>query len=196
MSELKIETTVPGNAPAHYWIDETGIDIAGRTIWLVGELTEEDADWFAKAVRVMVDQSANTPIIVMLNTPGGDVTAMFAIHDLIRSSPCNIRVIAYGEVVSAGVLLLTCGHRRMVSESCVLMSHEPTVGDESDLGLRAAKDRRAWEDWTHTHWCELMARYTPQDAAWWKRKTERKAEYWLLGGQSIVDAGLADGVWR
>jgi hypothetical protein len=39
-----------------------------------------------------------------------------------------------------------------------------------------------------------MAQYTPHSEKYWKLKTERKAEYWLLGGKAIVDAGIADEV--
>jgi ATP-dependent Clp protease protease subunit len=183
-------------APALRHINRLAVDVHERIVYL-GEIEEGDGEWFAQAVNHLdgVPGPLRT-IEVWLNTPGGDVTAMFAIHDIIRSHP-NIRIHAYGQVCSAGVLLLACGHRRAVTESCVLMSHENRLGgDEEGLGLRAAKDRRKYEDWQHAWWCELMARYTPKDSAWWKRTTERQGEYWLLGGAAIVEAGLADEVVR
>lgn len=183
-------------APELVHIRYLGVDVAARAIY-VGEIEEDSPDTFAQALTYLAARG-DAPVRLMLNTPGGDVTAMFALHDLIRTAPVPVHAFAYGEVVSAGVLLLACCHHRTVTESCVLMSHEATVGEETELGLRAAKDRRQWEDWSHTWWCELMARYTPddKDAGWWKRKTERKAEYWRLGGQQIVDEGLADEVRR
>ena len=39
-----------------------------------------------------------------------------------------------------------------------------------------------------------MAKHTPNDEKWWRMKTEKTAEYWLLGGDKIVEAGLADRV--
>lgn len=185
---------VPAPRLAH--VLELSVDPDRRTIYLGGEIEEETGDWFWTALDQLTEpwgdeQRRNAPVYIHLNTPGGDVTSMFAIHDAMRTHG-NVLVYAYGQVVSAGVLLLAAGHRRYVTESCVLMSHENTVGGDDGLGLRAAKDRRKWEDWMHTWWCELMGRYTPNEAAWWKRKTERQAEYWLLGGQEIVEAGLAD----
>jgi ATP-dependent protease ClpP protease subunit len=184
-----------------------GANVDRRVVHLAGELEEGDEERFMMLMEhlwstihpklygvpgetVEYDKRA---ITVYLNTPGGDVTVMFAIHDIIRMSPVPVHIIGYGQVVSSGVLILACGHRRYVTESCVLMSHEPTVGDGEELGMRAAKDRRKWEDWMHVYWCELMGRYTPDmDAAWWKRKTERQGEYWRLGAQEIVEVGLAD----
>jgi ATP-dependent protease ClpP protease subunit len=74
------------------------------------------------------------------------------------------------------------------------MSHEPSVSGE-ELRYSEAKQRRQWTDWIHKRWIELMARHTPQDEAFWKRTTERTAEYWKLGGEDIIAAGLADGIF-
>jgi ATP-dependent Clp protease protease subunit len=184
-------------APELAHVQNLGVDVKNREVYL-GEVEDETAEELAITLNYLAGLSGE-PIKIWINSPGGDVTGMFAIHDLFRACPALIHTIGYGEIVSAAVLLLTCGHKRFVTESCVLMSHESTVEkDEGGLGLRAAKKRRAWEDWLQTYWCELMARYTPEDkdAKWWKRKTENDAEYWLLGGQAIVDAGLADEVLR
>ncbi len=184
-------------APEFAHVNEMSIDVVRRRLY-VSEIGVDDGEWMVKALSYLNALSLGNPIELYLNTPGGDVTGMFAIHDAIRMSKSPVHCYAFGEVVSAGVLILACCHKRYVSESCVLMSHEPKVGggeDEDGLGLRAAKDRRKWEDWIHTHWCDLMARYTPdKDAKWWKRVTERGGEYWLLGGEAIVAEGLADAV--
>ena len=118
---------------------------------------------------------------------------MMQIHDTIRTSHCPIEVVATGDICSAGVLILACGDYRLVTESVSLMSHEGTVG-EGPRGFSASRDRAKYDDYQQKRWAELMARYTPQTAKWWKLKTERQAEYWLLGGKEIVAAGLADEV--
>lgn len=175
-----------------YVVDQ-GVDPRRRAIHL-GEIEEDTGGWFA-LVLAHLNALSSAPIRLYLNTPGGDTTSMFAIHDAIRASHAQVHVIGTGQVCSAGVLILACGHRRFVTESCCLMSHEPTLGD-GELGLRAAQSRRKWEDWTQSWWCTLMARYSPPDkgAAWWQKITEKKAEFWLLGGRAIVEAGLADWV--
>jgi len=166
-----------------------------REIYITDAVGEDDGAWFVRCVRWFESQDSGLPIRLVLSTPGGDVAAMFMIHDAIRSTPCPVQIVAIGEVCSAGVLILACGDDRVVSESTALMSHE-SVGGEGELGFRASRDRQKFREWQHKYWTELMGRYTPQDAAWWQRKTERQAEYWLLGGQEIVDAGLADSVLK
>lgn len=186
-------------APSITHLHNTFVLPKSREIYLTEEILDETGSWFVRCVRWLethgeFGRSFTDPIRVVLNTPGGDVESMFAIHDAIRSTPCPVQVIGIGNVCSAGVLLLACGDQRLVTENLVLMSHE-SHGSEEGLGFRASQDRMKFRKWQHNRWCELMARYTSdieKDAGWWKRKTERQAEYWLLGGQAIVDAGLAD----
>ena len=169
---------------------ESGVNDALDAIYLA-DIDESTGTWFCEVVDHMNAKADTNSIVLNLNSPGGDVVSMFTIHDAIRLSRRPVRVEAFGQVCSAAVLILACAHERLVSESTCLMSHEPTTGNEA-LGIRAAKERRKYDDWNHSWWCDLMARYTPRDPTWWKRTTERKAELWKLGGAEIVEAGLAD----
>lgn len=173
-------------APLLSHVINLGLDWKKRIIHLTDVIEEDTGEWF----HTVVEHLGKDPIELHLSTPGGDEVSMFAIHDTIRRHG-NVTIYAYGQVCSAGVLILACGHHRIVAESTILMSHEST-GSSGDLGYRAAKDRRKVDDFYHVYWGELMARYTPNDAKWWKAKTEKTAEYWLLGGKEIVEAGLAD----
>ena len=165
-----------------------GMDYDNGLIHVTGEIQHDTGPWLWQ----LLDSMAGRPVNIHLNTPGGDVDSMFAIHDGIRRHG-DVTVTAYGQCCSAGVLILASAHKRLVTESLIWMSHE-SAGSAGELGYRAAKDRRQVDDFQHTYWAELMGRYTPWDAAQWKRKTERQAEYWLLGGAAIVAAGCADAV--
>ncbi len=181
----KIDLT---RAPRVSHVVNLGLDWQKRVVHLGGEIEFDTGEWF----WTVIEQLGKEAIHLHLNTPGGDVDSMYAIHDAIRRHG-DIETTAYGQCCSAGVLILACSHKRLVTESLILMSHESTA-DSGELGYRAAKDRRKADDWQHEYWAELMSRYTPRDQAWWKRKTERQAEYWLLGGREIVEAGIADKV--
>lgn len=179
-------------APELVHIESQGVDVKRRRIYL-GEIAPETGMWFQQVVDLLNSHDTKTPIDLYLNSPGGDVTAMFAIHDAIRTSPARVHAFASGQVCSAAVLILACCKHRVVTESTCLMSHAGSMGaDEADY--KARKARRQWEDWSQSYWCELMARYTPRDAKSWKRVTDKEAELWLLGGSAIVAAGLADAV--
>lgn len=163
-----------------------------RRIYL-GAIDESSAEWFNIALDYFNGLSSE-PINITLNSPGGNVVSMFAIHDAIRASNSPIHILGTGEVASAAVLLLACAHKRMVTQSCCLMSHAGSI-DIVELDYRAAKDRRVFDDWQQSEWCVLMGRYTPgKDDKWWAKETAKKAESWFLGGKAIVEAGLADEV--
>jgi ATP-dependent protease ClpP protease subunit len=176
-------------------VNALGVDLASRELSLTGMIEEDTGHWFVGVLRYLERHAPGEPVRVLLSTPGGDEAAMFAIHDAIRATSCPVEVLAYGEVCSAGVLLLACGDTRYVLESTALMSHESQGSDEAP-GYRASRDRMKYREWQHRYWADLMGRYTPKDARWWLRVTERQAEYWLMGGQAIVEAGLADEVVR
>jgi ATP-dependent Clp protease protease subunit len=179
-------------APRLSHVVNLGVDWARRIIYLDGELESDSGSWFQTMLNYMTDES---PVELWLNTPGGDVTSMFAIADSIDRHG-QVRIKAYGEVCSAGVLILAAGQKgyRSVAESTVWMSHESTT-DGGSQGYRAAKDRRQVDDFLHVHWAKLMAKHTVYTPAWWLKTTEKQAEYWLLGGKAIVEAGMADKVF-
>ena len=186
---LEAEDEVKLNpAPLISHVLNLSVDWERRIVYLDGPIEEHTGPWF----WLILDHLGPGPVSVHLNTPGGEEVAMFAIHDAIRRHG-EVKVVAYGQVCSAGVLLLACAAIRVVTPSTILMSHESTTS-QGELGYRAAKDRRKVDDWFHEYWCELMGRYTPNDAKWWKSTTEKKAEFWLLGGEAIVEAGIADRV--
>jgi len=182
-----------GLAPDFIHINNMEMDPHSREVHILGEIATETGDGVVERIRYLENKDPNKAIRILLNTPGGDEIAMFSIHDSIRSSPCPMEILAYGEICSAGVLLLVCGDRRLVTESIALMSHESQLSNEG-LGFRASRDRQKFHEWQHLWWCELMSRYTPNTPKYWKLKTERQAEFWLLGGDAVVKAGLADRV--
>lgn len=188
---VSLVSPVPGLT--HTFRDD--VDTAAREIFLCGEIVEASGAWFLQSLRFF-EKNGEGPVKIWINSPGGDVSTEFAIHDAIRTSTLEIWTIGVGEVASAAGLLLACGTRRFVTESTVFMAHEPKgYGGDNGIGLRAAKDRRAWEDWQHEHWAELMGRYCKGGKTAWKQRVEKGGEFWLLGGAAIIGAGIADELW-
>ena len=185
--------TLPLPELAH--IRRDGVDVEGRDIYLFGEITENDGGEFAQTIRYL-ERISTDPVRVWISSPGGDTGSEFMIHDAIRACLRDVYTIGIGEVASAALLILVCGHRRFVTESTVAMAHQARVSGEKGIGLRAAQDRRAWEDWTQSHWVDLMARYVRGGRSFWKNAVDKGGEHWRIGGQAIVDAGMADALWN
>lgn len=92
--------------------NEIDMEIAGST-----------AEWILNSNAL--DQKPDV-LNLMICSPGGDLHAAWAIIDLIQGSTIPIRTIGLGQVASAGLLILTSGHKglRVLSENCSVMSHQ------------------------------------------------------------------------
>ncbi|MFF5388385.1 ATP-dependent Clp protease proteolytic subunit [Streptomyces sp. NPDC013012] len=83
-------------------------------------------------------------IALYINSPGGSVTAMTAIHDTIRALACDVATTCLGRAASAAAVLLaagTPGKRTMLPGARVTLrqpaAEEPLHGRPSDLDVQA-----------------------------------------------------------
>lgn len=195
----ELHTPIP--APELIHIQNMDVNLKTRELFVGGEITDEFGDWFTCVMRYLEHQSSD-PIIVWLNTPGGDVSSMFTFHDLVRASTCKVVTIGTGQVCSAGVLMLACGNKRLVTESTILMSHrseEKLIGnlEQMEAQMKVVK-------WSEEHWGVLMDRYTPdkgedgkvRDARYWFQLGKKSAEWWITGGVAIIAEGIADEIYN
>ena len=189
----------PGPAPELAHIDKMNVDVVSREIYVGGEIEEEFGAWFT-CVMSYLERMGDGPVTIWLNTPGGDVTSMFVFHDLVRATKLHVRVIATGQVCSAGVLMLACCNERLITESCVLMSHrgQGLIGGDYE----ALEAQIKYHKWCEEHWAMLMDRYTPEtvggqsrDARYWFQLGKKRSQWWVFGGDAIVQEGIADGIY-
>lgn len=69
------------------------------------------------------------PIYLLINSPGGSISAGYSILDYCRLVPNKIITIGIGSAASMGSFLLTCaGDERYVTDNCELLYHQPLVG--------------------------------------------------------------------
>lgn len=185
--------------PPYQHIQDMRVNLKTREIFVTNEIDESFGGWFNCAVRFLEEESKD-PIVVWLNTPGGDVQSMFTFHDLVRSSQCEFTIVGTGQVCSAGVLMLACGNKRLVTESCILMSHRSET--EYAGNMERMESYLKVVKWQEEHWAELMSRYTPsevdgrpRDTKYWFSLGKKTAEWWITGGEAIVREGLADAMY-
>ncbi|MFC8292948.1 ATP-dependent Clp protease proteolytic subunit [Streptomyces sp. NPDC057242] len=83
-------------------------------------------------------------IALYINSPGGSVTAMTAIHDTIRTLACDVATTCLGQAASSAAVLLaagTPGKRTMLPGARVTLrqpaAEEPLHGRPSDLDVQA-----------------------------------------------------------
>jgi len=71
-------------------------------------------------------------LTLLLNSPGGDLHAAWAIIDVIRGSDIPVRIIGLGSLQSAGLLIFTSGIKgmRILTENTTIMCHQYYWGTE------------------------------------------------------------------
>jgi ATP-dependent Clp protease protease subunit len=192
---------VPVPVPELSHIQNMNVNLKTRELFVAGDITDEFGDWFTCVMRYLESQSSD-PIVIWLNTPGGDVSSMFTFHDLVRASACEVITIGTGQVCSAGVLMLACGNQRLVTESTILMSHR---SEEQIIGnLEAMEAQIEVVKWSEKHWGVLMDRYSDEtgpdgksrDARYWFQLGKKTTEWWITGGEAIIAEGIADAIYN
>ena len=71
-----------------------------RTILLSGEIDKESGERFIRQL-LLLESLSSDPITVLIDSPGGDVDAGYAIFDMIRFVSAPVRIIGMGLVASA-----------------------------------------------------------------------------------------------
>lgn len=82
---------------------------------------------------ILMNNMLETPpeeLVLLINSPGGDVHSAFAIIEAIKGSKIPVRTIGLGQVVSAGLMIFMSGEKgmRVLTPSCSVMSHSFSTG--------------------------------------------------------------------
>jgi ATP-dependent Clp protease protease subunit len=130
-------------------------------------------------------------ISIYINSPGGDVNAMFAIYDTMQYIKPDISTICFGQAASAAAVLLAAGAhgKRLALPSSRILLHQPYSGAQgqvSDLELAANEIERLRNQLE-----EILARHTGQPKDKIKADTERD---FVLTARQAKEYGLIDEV--
>jgi ATP-dependent Clp protease protease subunit len=131
-------------------------------------------------------------ISLLINSPGGSLTAMTAIYDTMRYVNADIQTVCLGQAGAAAALLLaagTPGKRTMLPNARVVI-HQPALdvsqGRTSDLEIQAREIIRL-----RALMEELLARHTGQRPERVRTDIDRDT---VLGGPEAIAYGLVDGL--
>lgn len=117
-------------------LTESLISVTGNRIMFHCDITARSSflliNAFKQAIRNInmldIDNPTSTPIILHINTDGGEVYKVLSIISYIRSLPYEVHTICEGCVASAGVLLSMAGTKRFIYENAYMLVHEIRSG--------------------------------------------------------------------
>ena len=118
-----------------------------RIVFLGSTVDDLVANTIVAQLLYLDKESAETPISLYINSPGGVVTAGFAIYDTMRHIECPVHTICIGQAASMGAFLLAGGERgfRSALPHSRIMVHQPmggARGQASDIEIQAMEIAR------------------------------------------------------
>lgn len=172
-----------------------GIDTQARRIFFHGDLEfrDEPGESYVEKVTkglLLLDKTEG-PIELWINSPGGYMSEMFGIYDIITTRKNHIITVGFGEIASAAGLILACGDERKVTENAFFMAHESSSVLEGPKSL--VDDQLAVWERQNKKWAELMSRHTKHEAKWWLTKWKTKRELWF-NSQEMLEHGIVDSI--
>ena len=156
--------------------------------------TELDAGVANVIIAQMLHLQAEDPdkdIRLYINSPGGDMNALFAIYDTMQVLSCDVSTVCIGQAASAAAVILAGGARgkRFTLPTARVLIHQPhggAQGQSVDLEL-AVKEMVVLRD----RMVQSLAEDTGQDPEVIRRDIDRD---FILRGDEAVAYGLVDEV--
>lgn len=115
-------------------------DFLERSVYLTEEITPDHANSVFEMIKFWnkIDETEQVPIEerkpiqIYINTPGGDLNAVFSIISSIKISKTPVHTINIGTAYSGGFFICLVGHKRYGLRDTSFMFHEGAAMDEGD----------------------------------------------------------------
>ncbi|MCI8394894.1 MAG: ATP-dependent Clp protease proteolytic subunit [Bacilli bacterium] len=126
-----VPTVLEKSSNREYAYDLYSRLLKDRIVFLSGEINDTTANLIVSEL-LYLDSLNHEEICLYINSPGGSVTAGFAIYDTMNFIESKVRTIVIGMAASMAAFLLTCGSKGMRSAlpNAEIMIHQPLGGVE------------------------------------------------------------------
>lgn len=109
-------------------VDVEGLLSQKRILFLEEAITMEKASAFAKQMMYLTQVDSDAPIVLCINSPGGDIEAGMMIYDIIQTSTAPVVLCCLGQACSMAAILFASGqHGRYILPHSQVMIHEPQL---------------------------------------------------------------------
>ena len=162
-----------------------------RIIFLGTPVDDMVANLIVAQMLLLDSENPEKDIMLYINSPGGSVTAGFAIYDTMQHIRADVQTICLGQAASMGAFLLcsgTKGKRMALPHSRVLI-HQPlggAQGQATDIEIQAQEILRIKKTLN-----EIMASNTGQSIKKIEKDTDRD---YIMTPQEALEYGMIDKV--
>ncbi|MAG04654.1 MAG: ATP-dependent Clp protease proteolytic subunit [Acidimicrobiaceae bacterium] len=136
-------------------------------------------------------ENPDRDISLYINSPGGDINALFAIYDTMQYIKPDITTICFGQAASAAAVLLAAGApgKRLALPHSRVLIHQPYAGAQgqvSDIELASREIQRLKAQLE-----EILASHTGQDVEKIHADTDRD---FVMTAHEALEYGIIDDV--
>jgi len=162
-----------------------------RIIFLGTPVDDMVANLIVAQLLLLDSENPEKDIMLYINSPGGSVTAGFAIYDTMQHIRSDVSTICLGQAASMGAFLLssgTKGKRLALPHSRVLI-HQPlggAQGQATDIEIQAAEILRIKKSLN-----EILASNTGQSIKKIEKDTDRD---YIMTPEEALEYGMIDKV--
>ncbi len=162
-----------------------------RIIFLGTPIDDVVANIVIAQLLHLESEDPDKDISIYINSPGGEITGLFAIYDTMQFVKCEVSTICLGQAASAAAVILasgTPGKRFVLPHSRVLI-HQPhggASGQAVDIEIQAKEIIRMREALD-----SILAHHTGQDVEKVGRDTDRD---FIMSATEAKEYGIVDEV--
>jgi ATP-dependent Clp protease, protease subunit len=136
-------------------------------------------------------ENPDKDINIYINSPGGDITALFAIYDTMQYVKPDITTICFGQAASAAAVILAAGTKgkRLALPHARVLLHQPWgsgAGQATDIEIQAREIQRMRDLLD-----DVLAQHTGQPKEKLTRDTDRD---FVLSAEEAKEYGIIDEV--
>jgi ATP-dependent Clp protease protease subunit len=162
-----------------------------RIVFLGTPVDDTVANMVVAQLLLLEGEDPEKDIRLYINTPGGSVTAGFAIYDTIQHIRSDVSTICLGQAASMGAFILAAGKKgkRLALPHSRILIHQPlggAQGQATDIEIQAREILRIKRQLN-----ELMADHTGQSVKQIEKDTDRDN---IMTAEEAKEYGLVDEV--
>ncbi|MBR5746224.1 MAG: ATP-dependent Clp protease proteolytic subunit [Clostridia bacterium] len=162
-----------------------------RVILLFNEINDDLACVICAQLLFLEAQDPEKDITMYINSPGGSVSAGFAIYDTMRSIKCKVSTVCVGSACSMGAFLLAAGEKgkRFALPNSEIMLHQVigTVGGQASDVIIATEFAKRTKDRINA----ILSQNIGKPVEDIRRDTER--DNWMYAEDALA-YGVIDGI--
>ena len=164
-----------------------------RIVFLGDEVSDVSASLVVAQLLFLESEDPDKDINLYINSPGGSISAGFAIYDTMNHIKCDVSTICVGLAASMGAFLLAGGakEKRFALPNAEILIHQPSImgglrGQATDIKIHADHIIRTKKKMT-----AIMAENTGQSCETVERDQERDN---YMSSEEALAYGIIDKV--